>query len=165
MGSPHIVILGPMGVGKTTLARALAERVGRPMRDSDADIEALVGLDGGTVARTESVAELHRLEAAVLLGALADTTPLVIAAAGAVVDDVACRRALQRRAFVVVLDADTDVVLERIASSGHRRAMSREELASLMARREPLLAELSDLRLNADEPPDALAAQVVTALR
>ena len=49
-GQPHVVILGAMGVGKSTTGRALADRLGMAFRDSDADIEQLMGDSGAILA-------------------------------------------------------------------------------------------------------------------
>ena len=74
----HVAIVGAMGVGKSTLGEELAVALGRPHRDSDRDIESLLGRSGGEIAAEFSVERLHELERAVLLGALAGTEPTVI---------------------------------------------------------------------------------------
>lgn len=160
---PHIVITGLMGVGKSTLARELGAVTGRSVRDSDADIAVLLGTDGATIAADHGVATLHGLEAAVLLGALADERPGIIAAAASVVEDRWCRQALGRRAFVVVLEAELGEVRARIDTGDHRRAMTGAELAELATRRKPHFAAVSDLTLDAEQPPPDLAATVLAA--
>lgn len=161
---PHLVLTGPMGVGKTTTGRALADRLGRPFRDSDADIGALFEATGADLAARFGVDELHRVEAAVLLGALADNRPTVIAAAGWVVEDPRCREAMARRATVVMLDAPGEVVIDRIATGDHRRAIDKAELDRLSARRAPLFDEVADLRLDAVAPTPELVTAVVECL-
>ncbi len=154
-----------MGVGKSTTATALAEALGWRLRDSDTDIERLLGLTGGTLASQLGVEELHRLESAVLLGALVDDGPSVIAAAASVVDDPLCRAALARRAVVVVLDATVDELMDRIPTGDHRRAMTREEVVALAAARGPRLAEIADLALNASRPTAELVSAIRDAVR
>ena len=70
---PHIAVIGLMGAGKSTLATAISSALGRVMRDSDVDIETLVGQTGREIALSGGIDSLHRLEEAVLLGALAAT--------------------------------------------------------------------------------------------
>lgn len=160
----HLVVMGAMGVGKTTLARGLAAALGRPLRDSDLDIQALFGRTGREIAASAGVDELHDLEAAVLLGALAAPTPTVIAAAGWIVEVPWCREALGRRSIVVVLDLPVDDLVDRMDEGEHRRAMGRTEVIALAERRRPLFDEVADLRLDARRTPAELVDEVVAAI-
>jgi shikimate kinase len=160
----HLVIAGPMGVGKTTLADRLGRRLGVAVRDSDRDIEALTGRSGRDLAATDGVDALHRLEAAILLGALAGPDPTVVAAAGWAIEDPWCREALARRARVVVLDLPLGELATRAASGDHRRPIDPEEMAAIGRRRRPLYDEVAELWLPAAEDPDRLVAEVITTL-
>lgn len=160
----HIVVLGLMGVGKSTVGRELARHLDRPYLDSDADIERLTGRSGRELVETHGVAELHRLEAAVLLGALARVEPCVISAAASVVDDPLVRRILGHRSFVVRLRADLDEVIRRQGEGGHRRPMDRVELQRLAARREPLFADVENLAVDADRGPDQVVEEILAGI-
>jgi shikimate kinase/catechol 2,3-dioxygenase-like lactoylglutathione lyase family enzyme len=120
MVTRHLVVVGPMAVGKTTLGEALAGWSGRPLRDSDADLVAARGITGRALAETEGVEALHLWEADHLRLSLADPTPSVIAAAASVVDAAACRAALAEP-FVIALTAPDDVRAARAAGSEFRR--------------------------------------------
>ncbi|MGI9595332.1 MAG: shikimate kinase [Acidimicrobiales bacterium] len=157
---PHIVILGLMGVGKSTVAEALAERLGRPVADSDRDIERLTGVTGRTYAEASGVPALHRLEAAVLLGALARPEPTVVSAAASTVEDPQVRQLLGRRATVVRLVADIELTIDRQRAGGHRRPMDPEELIDLAARREPMFSAVEDLRVDANRRPVEIVADI-----
>lgn len=146
---PHVVVTGSMGVGKSTVGRAVADSLGWTYVDSDDDIERLLGVTGREFALEEGVPELHRVESAVLLGALAAEGPSVITAAASVVEDGLVRRALTLRAFVVRLHAPIEVVLERQAAGGHRRPMDVRELQRLEDRRKKSFEEVADLTLDA----------------
>jgi shikimate kinase len=165
----HLVIMGPMGVGKTTLACGLAEHLGRPVRDSDGDLQALFGRSGRAIAAEDGVDALHDLEAAVLLGALAHRGPLVVAAAGWVVEDPWCRAALARRATVVVLDLAPKEVVARLAEAAvdenHRRTMELAEIEAAAERRRPLYRDLAGLWLDASLGADDVLAQALASLK
>ena len=158
---PHVVVLGLMGIGKSTTAQAIADAAAVPVYDSDIDIETLFGRTGGELATERGVDELHRVESAVLLGRLLDDQPSVISAAAWVVEDPRCCEALARRARVAVLDAPIDVILRRMATGAHRRSMDRAELTTLAKRRAPLFAAVADFELDATRPTDELVATVL----
>ncbi len=159
-----MVVTGLMGVGKSTVADAVAAVLGRAHRDSDEDLQRLVARTGAELAADQGVAALHRLEAAVLLGALADAEPLVVSAAASVVDDVWCRRALVERAVVVVLTAPVEEIVRRAATGDHRRPIDLDELTDLAQRREPLFAAVADLTVDASPPPADVVDDVLEQL-
>jgi shikimate kinase len=152
-----------MGVGKSTTARLLVHRLGWPLRDSDIDIDRLFGVTGAVIAAQHGVHELHRVEAAVLLGALASDTPAVITAASSVIEDPRCREAMSRRADVVALEAPDDLLDARRTAGDHRRAVDAGAFRALVARRRPLYAAAADLRLDATRSPSALADAIIHA--
>lgn len=156
----HLVVLGPMGVGKSTTAQAVAAALGRSHRDSDQDLQQLFGRSGRDIAKEHGVDELHRLETAVLLGALAATEPLVISAAAFVVEDEACQIALSRCARVVVLHAPPEALLARMPAGDHRRTMSSIEVETLAERRAPLFAQVADLSIDATLATDVIAERI-----
>lgn len=158
-----------MGVGKSTTAELLAaqlrERTGFDwaLRDSDVDLQALVGVQGDVIAAQYGVGELHRLESAVLLGALAVGVPTVISAAASVVEDARCREALARRAFVTVLELPLDALPERIAAGDHRREIDPQAMRDLAKRRSPLFQEVADMVVSAELSTDEIVADIMAA--
>jgi lactoylglutathione lyase len=153
MVTRHLVVVGPMAVGKTTLSEALAGWSGRPVRDSDADLVAARGITGRVLAETEGVDALHLWEADHLRLSLADPTPSVIAAAASVVDTAACREALVEP-FVVALTAPEDVRAARAAGSDFRI-----HLEVPLPDRTAAYREVADLEIDtADREPAAVAA-------
>jgi shikimate kinase len=163
----HIVIVGPMGVGKSTIGREVAARLDRPLRDSDDDLVAVRGISGGELAANEGVDTLHRWEADHLLAALADDEPAVIAAAASVVDDPRVRTALDDP-FVVWLRAPTELLVARVLASDHRRDLGPDPattIARMAEARADRYAEVADLAVDAaDVDPVQLGLAVVEAL-
>jgi shikimate kinase len=107
----HVVLVGLMGSGKTTVGAIVARRLGLPFRDGDALLRAVTGHTAAALRDREGSEALHRAEARVLREALASNAPAVIAAAAAVVDDPACRAALRAPGVAVAwLRADPAVL-------------------------------------------------------
>ena len=166
-GTRHVVLVGGMAVGKTTVGRALAERLGRPLRDSDADLTQTGGRSGREVAAAEGVAALHRWEADHLLASLASPEPAVVAAAASVVDDDAALRALAEP-VVVWLRAGPAAAAARLDPADHRRRLGTDaeaDLAALALRRAPRYASVADVTVDVDGlSPDAVVDTVLAAL-
>ena len=142
----HIVIIGAMGAGKTTVGTGVAQRLGLTFVDSDDQIRGLTGSSGARIAETEGVAALHQLELQVFWEAIASPHPTVIAAAASVIEDEEARAALLEVNCVWV-DADDEMLRLRQASGTHRREVGEEE-ASRLERREPLFSHCADLRVD-----------------
>ncbi|MEM9610667.1 MAG: shikimate kinase [Actinomycetota bacterium] len=159
--SPHVVVTGLVGAGKSSLATPVAERLGRRHLDSDGQIETLFGCTGAEIAEADGVDALHDLEEAVLLGALSFPDPLVVSAAAWVVECEPCRRALARRSTVVWLDVPVELALRRAATGTHRRTIDPEALTALHQRRRPLFEAVADLRLDATRSVDDLVDELV----
>ena len=153
-----------MGAGKSTTAEALAERLGLPMRDSDRDIELVMGRTGADFGADGRVDELHRLEEAMLLGALALQRSHVVAAAGWVVESALCRHALARRACVVHLQVALDVLVDRIESGAHRRTITTDGLAAIERRRRPLFEQVADVTVDGHQPVADVVENVLAQL-
>ncbi len=134
------------------------------MRDSDHDIEAVMGRTGADFGAAGRVDELHRLEEAMLLGALALERSHIIAAAGWVVESALCRHGLDRRACVVYLKLPLDRLADRIEAGTHRRTIAPDELAAIDERRRPLFERVADMvvdgRLPVPEVVDAVVARL-----
>jgi shikimate kinase len=153
-----IAVLGLMGAGKTSVAGIFARRWGRPLRDSDADLEARFGRTAAVLAAELGKDGLHDLEAEHLLLALAERPAPVIATAASTVDREDCRQSLGRT-LVVWLDGAPAALAARHALGGHRPLYGDRVLDMLIemdGRRRPLFEAVADVRVILDHPADPM---------
>lgn len=149
----HLVLVGGMGTGKTTVGRMLAEQLERSFLDSDDQLLASRGETGREVATRHGVDELHRAEASHLLEALAGPEPSVVAAAASVVDRDRCIDALGA-VDVVWLRASPDTASQRIEHTTDRRPLGSdpsEGMAALADDRDPRYQQVADLVIDTDD--------------
>jgi shikimate kinase len=161
----HVVLIGMMGSGKTTLGRALSLRLGVPYLDSDEEIERQQGNDGRFLAELNGVPFLHRVEADILLSILDERPPLVVTAAASVIEEPRCRERLKVDALVCWIEVPPAVLVDRIGNGPHRRPMSLSEIETTLERRSPLFAEISAVRLDGCLPVEQLVAVVEKLIR
>ncbi len=164
MTTKHVVLLGMMGAGKTTVGDLLARQMDRPHRDSDRDIQIRTGRTGRQISTDDGVEELHRLEEEVLLDALASDQLCIVSAAGWVVESPRCREAIHRTATAVWLRLSPEALRTRMDQGTHRRDLSNEELTRLLARREPQLHALADVVVDATTAPDEIVSELVPTI-
>jgi shikimate kinase len=167
----HVVLVGPMGVGKTTVGRRLARELQRPFADADEQLELRAGRTIPAIFRDDGEQAFRRLESEVLADLLGRPDPLVVAAGGGVVTRPENRTLLGRRAFVVWLRASPGFLAAR-ADPAHRPLLTGETdpaatLERLVATRAPLYEEVADATIDVerfhagdDKPKRALAHHI-----
>jgi shikimate kinase len=168
MKERHIVLVGLMSSGKSTVGPLLAERLGRRRLDSDEDIEERYGRMASRIAEEEGLERLHEIEHAHLLDALATAEPAVIATAASTADCEDCLRAMEEP-FVVWLQLDVEEIARRYAEKGHRRDLGADPVAALndqLARRGPAWARVADIQLDdAKHDPERAVNEIVATAR
>lgn len=158
----HVVLIGLMGSGKSSVGRVLAKELDRDFVDTDAaierdaqkDIAHIFDKDGEDHFRLQEIAKLSEL--------LGEDRPLVISTGGGILESEKCRILLAEKksegTLVVWLQASVGVMLERTARSQNRPLLAqakgksaREEvLKSLVARRNPWYSEAADIEISTD---------------
>jgi len=166
----HVVLVGLMGAGKSTVGRALAGRLDRPIADSDRDLERASGLTAEEWRGQRGTRALHAHEASILLEALALGRPAVVCAAASTIERARCREALRASAAIVVwLKARPDTLAARFAREGHRPRFGSDPgavLARQAARRDPLFEASAAITIDVDRlEPAAIVARIERALR
>ncbi|MBW3574303.1 MAG: shikimate kinase [Actinobacteria bacterium] len=143
----HLVLVGMMGSGKTSVGQVVAQRLGRRFLDSDEQVEARAGRSVREIFESDGEAAFRRLETDALAEALESPEPVVVAAAGGVVLDASNRRLLREQATVVWLRAEPSVLATRVRPGDHRPLLAQDPLGVLRrmdADRRELYAEVAD---------------------
>ncbi|WP_426028773.1 shikimate kinase [Brevundimonas sp. TWP2-3-4b2] len=125
-----IALVGLMGVGKSTVGRRLARRLGLPFADGDVEIEAAAGMTVSEIFARLGEAEFRAGEARVMKRLL-DGPRMVLATGGGAILNAETRAALQARAVTVWMRADLKTVSERV---------QRRDTRPLLRGRDPLQA-------------------------
>ncbi len=147
--APNLILVGPMGSGKSSIGRRLANRLGLPFVDADREIECSTGAAISLIFELEGEAGFREREHEVL-ARLCRAGPAVIATGGGAVLRADNRRLLSRHGFVVHLDVDPESQLRRLSSDRSRPLLQRPDRRDVLRRlgeeRAPLYAEVADLR-------------------
>lgn len=163
----NLVLVGPMGAGKSSIGRRLADHFGLVFVDADREIEQHTGASVTTIFDCEGEAGFRARENAAL-AQLLDGDGLLVATGGGAVLDAGNRRLLHARGFVVHLHVDVAGQLDRLARDRSRPLLQREDreqvLHDLARVREPLYAEIADLRFDTRHLAPAEAAAALARL-
>jgi shikimate kinase len=153
LNAGNIILVGPMGSGKSAVGRLLAQRLDLALIDSDAEIEARTGVDIAYIFEREGEAGFRVREAEVLDDITRRTGVLVATGGGAVLDP-GTRERLRSRGCVVYLRTSVDQQLARTRRSALRPLLMnpdpRGTLERLMAQRAALYEEVADVIIDTD---------------
>lgn len=165
MSGPHLVLMGPMGSGKTTVGSIVAERLGLPLVDSDEQIERQHGRTGLELAEEHGVPWLHAAEAQALRQAVEATEPSVIAAAASTADLEEIETLLSGDDItVVLLVGDVEVLAHRAKSGKHRRPIDVAHSQELAEQRNERLLPVVDGVIDVTTPAPEEIAQLVLSI-
>jgi shikimate kinase len=159
----HLLLVGMMGAGKTTVGRLVAERLHRPYRDSDAMVEEATGRSVPELFASDGEAAFRAAESDALRRALAPP-PAVISVAGGAVLDPANRALLAESGTIVWLRAEPATLAARVGDGSGRPLLAPDPTSALVALdavRRPLYAEVADSVVDVDGLEAAQVAEVV----
>jgi shikimate kinase len=169
LGGRSIVLVGMMGVGKSSVGRRLAARLSIPFVDADSEIEAVA--DNMTIAEifARHGEAYFRSGEARVIARLLKNGPQVLATGGGAFMNADTRALIEQAGVSVWLQASLDVLLRRTSKRRGDRPLLQtdnpsETLRALLAEREPIYA-LADLTVQSREVPhDAIVADVMASL-
>jgi shikimate kinase len=163
-----IVLVGMMGVGKSSVGRRLAVRLSVPFVDADSEIETAAKMTIPEIFARHGEPYFRSGEARVI-ARLLEGGPQVLATGGGAFMNADTRALIRQKGVSVWLHADLDVLLRRTSKRRSDRPLLQtddpsETLRALLAEREPVYA-LADLTVQSrDVPHEAIVADVMTAL-
>ncbi|MCC6076364.1 shikimate kinase AroK [Pseudomonas sp. GCM10022188] len=160
----NLILVGPMGAGKSTIGRLLAKELHLPFKDSDKEIEVRTGADIPWIFDVEGEQGFRDREQAVIAD-LCREDGLVLATGGGAVLREANREALWAGGRVVYLHTSVEQQLERTARDRNRpllrTANPGQVLRDLLAIRDPLYRQIADVIIETDQRPPRLVVQEV----
>ena len=148
MGRSNIYLVGMMGAGKTTLGKALAQKMGHEFLDTDRLLVERTGVPVATIFEIEGEPGFRRRESAVL-AEVARREGCVVATGGGIVLSEDNRRLMRESGTVVYLRARLENLWERTRHDTSRPLLAtanpRATLESLLEQREPLYREAAHI--------------------
>ena len=163
----HLVLIGPMGAGKTTIGKMLANELQLPFFDCDEQIEQRAGVDISWIFDIEGEASFRKRETAMLTTLLQGSCS-VISTGGGVVTQENNRRLLAAMHQVIYLKPTKKQVLSRLHGDTKRPLLQHDDpgaiISDLMDTREPWYQQVADDiistdGLNAQQVVDHILAQ------
>lgn len=167
LGSRSLVLVGMMGAGKSSIGRKLAQRLGLPFVDADAEIERAAGMSISDIFAKHGEPYFRAGEARVI-ARLLDGGPQVLATGGGAFMHPQSRDAIRAKGISVWLKADYDVLMRRIKRRSDRPMLKTDDpaetLRRLMQERDPVYAEADVTVISRDVPHEIIIAEIISAV-
>ncbi|GAB3474522.1 shikimate kinase AroK [Azotobacter salinestris] len=159
-----MILVGPMGSGKSTIGRLLAKELRLTFKDSDKEIEQRTGADIPWIFDVEGEKGFREREQA-MIGELCASDGIVLATGGGAVLRPENRIALRAGGRIVYLHASVAQQLERTSRDRNRPLLRAADpgrvLSDLMLIRDPLYREIADLVVETDERPPRMVVEEI----
>ncbi|MGF1544009.1 MAG: shikimate kinase [Parvularculaceae bacterium] len=133
IGRRPVVLVGMMGVGKTTVGRRLAPRLGLAFKDADEEIEKAAGMPVADLFEAHGEAQFRRGETQVIERLLGEG-PAVIATGGGAMANAETRTLIRARSFSIWLHAGLDTIVRRATRRNTRPLLRSGDPAATIAK-------------------------------
>ncbi|THV11672.1 shikimate kinase [Rhizobium rhizophilum] len=167
LGKRNLVLVGLMGAGKSAIGRLVAQQLGLPFIDTDTEIERVSRMSISELFAAYGEEEFRTLETRVIKRLLR-TGPRVVSTGGGAFINEKTRKQIERGGLSVWLNADLDVLWERVNKRDHRPLLKTENpkqtLKDLMDKRYPVYG-LADITVQSrDVRKEVIANEVLTSV-
>lgn len=168
MSHRNIILIGPMGSGKSTIGNIIASRLHREFQDSDHFIEKRTGVDIARIFDIEGERGFRDRESDALSELLSQNNRVVATGGGSVLRPQN-QQLLKQKGFIIFLDTSVAQQLRRLARDKKRPLLQtenpRERLEAMFAERHPIYLDLADLAVKTDKRvARRLAADIINQL-
>ena len=168
LGARSIVLVGMMGVGKSTIGRRMAARLKLPFVDADTEIEAAAGMTIPEIFERHGEPHFRDGEARVI-ARLLDGGPIVLATGGGAFMREETRTRIAAKAVSLWLKADHDVIMRRVRRRADRPLLQTADpegtVTRLLTEREPVYRHADLTIASRDVPHDKIVEECIEALR
>ena len=144
----HLALIGFMGAGKTTLAEAVAARIGRRAVDADRLLEGRAQISISAFFAQRGETEFRVAEASLARETFRQSPPAVVALGGGAVKTPEVQTALRKHAFTVLVDVDVETAWERSKDTDRPNAQDESVFRRLYEERQPLYRGAADAVAN-----------------
>jgi shikimate kinase len=168
MSRQNIILIGPMGSGKSTIGNLIAKKLGRDFRDSDHFIEERTGVDIARIFDVEGETGFRDRESKALKDLLGQNDQIIATGGGSVLRKEN-QALLRSRGYIVFLDTSVNQQLQRLRRDKKRPLLQtenpRQQLESLFEARHSICLDLADLSVKTDRKlARKLASDIISQL-
>lgn len=167
LGTRTIVLVGMMGAGKTSIGKRLAQRLGIPFNDADAEIERAAGMTIPEIFSTRGEAEFRLGEQRVIQRLLGEGAS-VLATGGGAFMNADTRKRIAEAGVSIWLKADFDVLLRRVKKRSNRPLLQTEDpektLRDLIELRYPTYADATLTIHSRDVAHEVIVDEIIVEL-
>ncbi len=164
----NLYLVGFMGSGKTTVGRAVAQRLGYTLLDSDHEIERLQGRPITEIFAQQGEAAFRAMERSFIEGGHPEDG-CVVACGGGLIVQPGMLELVRARGVIICLHASLETIIRRTAGLSHRPLLNaadqEERVRSLFAQREPLYRRCGTMVLTDARPLADIVTHVIRSYR